>query len=115
MNQLFGQSGLVDPVQAGDAELASIPVPTRPLPTEGTEQAFFHIDIKRSLQLHSKLALTVALGFVALAIVYVLVQVFVFKSWPMYLAESVLCAAHARKSPAERGRPAAVALRYQYL
>ena len=90
LNSLLGQSGLVDPVQAGDAEFASSPVPTRPLPTEGTEQAFFHIDIKRSLQLHWKLAWTVALGFVALAMVYVLVQVFVSKSWPMYLAESVL-------------------------
>jgi len=90
MNQLFGQSGQVGPVHAGDADLASSSGPTRPLPTEGTEQAFFNIDIKRSLQLHWRLARTVALGFVALAMVYLLVQVFVFKSWPTYMAESVV-------------------------
>jgi len=90
MNQLFGQPGHADPANAGDAELASSPGPARSLPTEGTEQAFFHLDIKRSLQLHWKLARTVALGFVALAMVYVLVQVFVFKSWPTYMAESIV-------------------------
>jgi uncharacterized protein involved in exopolysaccharide biosynthesis len=106
-NHLLGQSGSLDPVHDGDAEFASIPVQTRPLPTEGTEQAFFYMDIKRSLQLHWRLAGTIALGFVALSMVYVLVQVFVFKSWPMYRAESILYVqpTPAKVLPSEGGQP----------
>jgi uncharacterized protein involved in exopolysaccharide biosynthesis len=59
-------------------------------PQPNAEQAFFQLDIRRSLALHWQLARAVALGFVALAVVYFLAQVFVLKSWPTYMAESIV-------------------------
>ncbi len=54
------------------------------------EQAFFNLDIKRSLQLHWRLARAVAVACVALAAVYFLVQAFWLKSWPAYMAVSTV-------------------------
>jgi hypothetical protein len=71
------------------------------------DQALFSLDIKRSLQLHWKLARAVALGFVALAILYVLAQVFWFKSWPTYVAVSTVYIqpTPSKVLPSEGGAP----------
>jgi succinoglycan biosynthesis transport protein ExoP len=88
MNQLFGQS--TDAVRDGDGDLAPSSVGVRPLPVGGAEQAFFHLDVKRSLQLNWRLALKIAIGGAVLALAYFLVHAFVFKTWPVYEAESLV-------------------------
>jgi uncharacterized protein involved in exopolysaccharide biosynthesis len=74
----------------GDAEFAAPAAGPRSLPVAGTEQAFFRLEAKRSLQLHWRLARTVALAGAALAVCYLLAQVFWFKSWPTYRSESIV-------------------------
>jgi len=86
MNQLFGQPP--DVSHSGDGDLGPASVPVRPLPVGGAEQAFFHLDIKRSLQLHWRLARNVAIAGAVLALAYFLVQTLVLRSWPAYEAES---------------------------
>jgi len=86
MKQLLGQSAARDPDRSG--ELA--PASARASSSAGPEQAFFHIDLRRSVQMHWRLARAVAIGGAALAVLYVLVQVFVFKSWPVYQANSIV-------------------------
>jgi succinoglycan biosynthesis transport protein ExoP len=86
MNQLFGH-----PTDArAEVDLGSPAAPPRPLPVGGAEQAFFHLDIKRSLQLHWRLARKFAIGGVVLAILYFLSQAFLFKTWPVYEADSMV-------------------------
>jgi len=105
MNQMFRQSALGDPDRSGDADLASSSTGVRPLSAPTPEQAFFHVDIKRSLQLHWRLARAVAMGFVVLAMLYIFYQVFVRKSWPTYLSESIVYVqpTPAKVLPAEPG------------
>ena len=107
MNQLSGQPAPLGPVRSGDAGIASPSIGVRPSPAVTAEQAFFHVDIKRSLQLHWRLARTVALGFVALAVLYLLVQVFVRKSWPSYVSESIVYVqpTPSKVLPAQGGLP----------
>jgi len=52
------------------------------LPSAGSEQPFFRLNLLRSLQLHCKLALGIALSGVALAAAYVAMV------WPVYIAQS---------------------------
>jgi uncharacterized protein involved in exopolysaccharide biosynthesis len=90
MSQLFGPISPADADRGGDTEL----VPStgmRALPAPPIdEQAFFNLDIKRSLQLHWRLARAVAIAFVALAVMYFLAQAFWLKSWPAYKSESMV-------------------------
>jgi capsular polysaccharide biosynthesis protein len=88
MNQLFGQSA--DSVRSSEGDLGPSSVSVRPLPVGGAEQVFFHIDIKRSLQLHWRLARNVAIAGAVLGILYFLSQALVFKTWPSYEADSVV-------------------------
>jgi capsular polysaccharide biosynthesis protein len=88
MNQMFGQSA--DPVRSSEVDLGPSSVNARPLPVGGAEQAFFHLDIKRSLYLHWRLARNVAIAGVVLGVLYFLSQALVFKSWPSYQAESLV-------------------------
>jgi len=90
MNQLLGRPGGLDAGRYSDNDLASPPGGGRPLPGHGPEQAFFHVDFRRSLEQHARLARLIALGGVALAVFYVLAQVFWLKSWPAYQAESTV-------------------------
>jgi capsular polysaccharide biosynthesis protein len=85
MNQLLGQSAPADPDRSG--ELA--PSSTR-ASSGGQEQAFFHLDLRRSLELHWRLARAVFMGGAVLAVLYLLAQVFVFKSWPTYQSNSIV-------------------------
>jgi uncharacterized protein involved in exopolysaccharide biosynthesis len=90
MSQIFGQLPAVNPDRDRDTDLAgSSGVRGLPAPPNA-EQAFFNLDIKRSLQLHWRLARTVAIAFVALAAVYFLAQAFWLKSWPAYMAVSTV-------------------------
>lgn len=89
MNQLRGYSMTKGSAERdGDGERAASSA--RAVPVAGTEQAFFRLDLRRALQLHWRLARTVALWFAALAVVYLLAEVFWFKSWPAYRSVSVV-------------------------
>jgi polysaccharide biosynthesis transport protein len=91
MNQLRGYSMTKGSLSADrDGEFAASSAAARAVPVAGTEQAFFRLDLKRALQLHWRLARTVALWFAALAVVYLLVEVFWFQSWPAYRSLSVV-------------------------
>ncbi len=86
MKQVLGQSATPDPDRNGELALSATRAPS----PAGPEQAFFHLDVRRSLELHWRLARAVAMGGAVLAILYVLAQVFVFKSWPVYQANSIV-------------------------
>jgi Mrp family chromosome partitioning ATPase len=88
MRHVLGQSAGSDAVRSGDAELAiSSGRSTAP---PGSEQAFFQLNVKRSLGMHWELARKVAIAGAVVAAAYLLVQIFVLKSFPAYLAESVV-------------------------
>ena len=84
MSQLFGQSAPMESLHPGEAALGPPSAAMRPIPAANAEQAFFRLDVLRSLQLHRRLALGIALAGLALAVVYF------FGMWPVYLAESVV-------------------------
>jgi len=88
MNQLFGQSA--DPVRPDQDDSGLSAGSGRPLPVGDSEQAFFHLNVKRSLQLHRRLAWSVAIAGFVLGAIYFLSQALVFKSWPSYQAESLV-------------------------
>ena len=89
MSQLFGQLTPADPDGGGNSGLVpSTGLRALPAPPSA-EQAFFNLDIKRSLQLHWRLARTVAIACVVLAVVYFLVEAFWLKSWPAYMASAM--------------------------
>jgi hypothetical protein len=96
MNQLFRPSKAQDTPRRRatdrdeDAAFGPSQAAVRSVPGNGSEQAFFRLDVRRSLQLHWRLARTVALGFVALGVLYLLAQVFWLKTWPMYMAQSTV-------------------------
>jgi len=88
MRNVLGQSAAADAVRAGDKERAASS--SRSTPPPGSEQAFMQLNVKRSLSMHWRLARKVALGGAVLAAMYLLVQIFVLKSFPAYLAESIV-------------------------
>ena len=90
MSRLVSQPNSLDSARAPDSELAPALQGIGTGPAASAEQAFFELDVKRSLHQHWRLARTVALGFAALAVAYVLMQVFVRKSWPTYKADSIV-------------------------
>jgi succinoglycan biosynthesis transport protein ExoP len=106
MTQLFGRTAPAAPDHSGNIDLAPSSAGVRVLGS-GPEQAFFRLDVKRSLQLHWKLARAVAIGFTALAVVYFLVQALLLKAWPAYLAESTVYVqpTPAKVLPSEGGPP----------
>jgi len=84
VNRLSGQFAPKDANRPGQGALVSASTAARPLPGGTTEQALFRVDLRRSLQLHRRLALLVALTGIALAVVYF------FRLWPIYIAESLV-------------------------
>jgi succinoglycan biosynthesis transport protein ExoP len=88
MNQLFGQPA--DPMRSSDPDLGLAPPPARPLPVGGAEQAFFHLDIRRSLELNWRLALKIASAGVIFAVLYFLAQALWLKTWPSYESSSLV-------------------------
>lgn len=89
MSQLFGHSSPLEQVRPGDGELAADAAP-RPFPASNPEKALFRMDIRRSLELHRRLAITVAVVGIALTISYF------FRSWPVYEAN---CLVYVSPSP----------------
>lgn len=87
MNQFPGPPAAIHSA-SGELAPASTLQASAPPPT--AEQAFFHIDFRRSLHQHWRLARNVALAFAVLAIAYVLYQVFWLRSWPSYVAQSIV-------------------------
>jgi len=81
MSRFFSQPALDSPPPTDGASGAH---PVRNPAAGGAEQAFFRLDVIRSLQLHRTLAIGVALLFVALAVAYV------FRVWPVYIAQSLV-------------------------
>jgi uncharacterized protein involved in exopolysaccharide biosynthesis len=70
-----------------------------PLPASNPEQALFRVDLRRSLQMHWRLALVVALGGVALAVCYFL------RLWPVYIAESLVYVQPSTPKVLDQGGP----------
>ena len=88
MKQVLGQSTATGAARSGYAGLA--PSSARSTPAGNSVQAFFQLNVRRSLQMHWGLARTVAFAVAVLAVVYLLAQIIVLKSWPVYLAESIV-------------------------
>jgi uncharacterized protein involved in exopolysaccharide biosynthesis/Mrp family chromosome partitioning ATPase len=84
MSQLPGNPISMEQLPAGDARLGASSGTLRPIPAGNAEQALFRLDLRRSLQLHGRLALAIALAALALAAIYV------WRGVPIYTAESVL-------------------------
>jgi uncharacterized protein involved in exopolysaccharide biosynthesis len=74
----------MEQLRAGDGRLGASSGALRPIPAGNAEQALFRLDLGRSLQLHGRLALGIALAALALAAIYV------WNGVPIYTAESVL-------------------------
>jgi uncharacterized protein involved in exopolysaccharide biosynthesis len=92
MNTIFGQPtpGNSNDPKLGDDEIPLASSGERGVPASGTEQAFFRLDLKRSLQLHWRLTRAIVIAFLVLAVAYFMVQVLAFKAWPAYMAQSVV-------------------------
>jgi hypothetical protein len=86
----------------------------RPLPVGGSEQAFFHLDMKRSLQLHWRLARALP-SRLLLGVLYFLARRSVFKSWPRTGGERGVCSADAGEGSALTRAGAALAVRQQHV
>jgi len=90
MSQLPGNSISMDQLRTGGM---------RPTPAGHPEEAFFRLNLRRSLQLHGRLAIAIALAALALAAIYV------WRSLPIYTAESVLFIQPQSGDVVERGVP----------
>ena len=82
MNLQRSQSVTLQQARSEDSAPGAPPPMDNPLPSAASEQPFFRLNLLRSLQLHRKLALGIALGGVALAAAYVAMV------WPVYTAQS---------------------------
>jgi polysaccharide biosynthesis transport protein len=108
MSQLFGPSNPTLDDDDNDRDFVPASLGMRDLPAPpSAEEAFFQLDINRSLDQHGRLARTVAIGFAALAVLYLLAQVFVLKTWPTYIADSIVYVqpTPAKVLPSEGGAP----------
>src|ERR1700677_3245980 len=89
MSQLIEQFVATD--RASEDDMASPPLGMRALPAPArSERGGVNRGVRRSLELHWRLALAVAIGFAVLTVSYFLVEAFVLKAWPAYRAESIV-------------------------
>ena len=86
----------VEPPVAANARAAQSPKAAN-LKAASSEQAFFRLDVMRSLQLHRRLALTIAAVGLALGIVYY------FSMAPVYLAQCLVYVQPAPPSVIQQG------------
>jgi succinoglycan biosynthesis transport protein ExoP len=89
VSRFFGQSASPDTLRPGEnasapQSAASSPADTQPMHSASAEQALFSIDLKRSLQLHHRLAIGIALAGMVLAGMYFI------RVWPVYTAQSLV-------------------------
>ena len=84
MSQLSAPSASLDTLHSGDGPLGPPPAAAQLPHAVNPGQALFQLNIRRSLQLHRRLAWAVALMGIALSILYF------FRLWPQYLAKSLI-------------------------
>jgi len=93
MIQFFGQLVAPDAVAPDGAAEGAVAPPVgmraMPAPARGEQQGRDR-GLRRRLELRWRLALAIAVGFAALAVVYFLAEAYVLKAWPTYGAESVV-------------------------
>jgi Mrp family chromosome partitioning ATPase len=88
MIQLFGQSG-TSVADGGDGPAPSVGVRAFATPANA-DRAWFHLDLRRSLGMHWRLAWAIALTGGALAVLYFMGEAMVPKPWPAYKSESIV-------------------------
>jgi len=86
MNPMPGHSVSIsmEPLRAGDSSIGSPSASMRPIPPGNNEQAFFRLDLLRSVQLHRRLALGCAVAGLVLGLAYYILM------WKVYLAQAVV-------------------------
>jgi len=85
MRVLSGQPKPQYQVRAGDGPNGSQAAARRSVqPSANHEQALFRLDVRRSLQMHRRLALTIAILGIAAAALYL------FTLWPVYTAQALV-------------------------
>jgi hypothetical protein len=82
MNLQRGQFVATPQLRGGEGIAATPPAMGSPLASGGEERPLLRLNLLRALQLHRKLAVGIALAFLALAVGYAV------KSWPVYTAQS---------------------------
>lgn len=90
------------PGRSGDGDHGPSSAPACALPAAGDRQTFFHVDIRRSLQYHGRLARAIATSGAVLAVGYFLSQAFLLNTWPTYVAESIV---HVQPKPSNHMKP----------
>jgi uncharacterized protein involved in exopolysaccharide biosynthesis len=84
MIHLSGSSDSADRLRVGDSALGPPGSAVRSTVPGNAEQAVFRFDLVRSLQMHRRLAWSIALGGLVLGLLYY------FFTWQVYLAQSVV-------------------------
>jgi hypothetical protein len=88
MIQLFGQSATsITPLEDGATPLPGGRAFATPA---NADRALFHLDLRRSLAMHGRLAGVVAIAIAALATLYFMDAAMVLKPWQMYKSESIV-------------------------
>ena len=77
-------SAPLDPLETGESPVPATPVGLRSISSGAPPDMFFHLDLKRSLQMHRKLFACILMAGMAAAAAYF------FKSWPVYISESIV-------------------------
>ncbi len=84
MNTHRDLSPPLDPLETGDASARATTVGMRPMASGAQPDMFFHLDLKRGVQMHRNLFLGILLiGIVAAAGYF-------FTAWPVYISESIV-------------------------
>jgi uncharacterized protein involved in exopolysaccharide biosynthesis/Mrp family chromosome partitioning ATPase len=84
MSSLSGPSTSLEQANPGSAPQGPPPGTVRPIPAGNAEQAFFHLDLRRSVQLHRRMVIAFALAGLILGVAYFLLM------WRVYLAQAVI-------------------------
>lgn len=100
MSRMLGQSASLQSQHANADAYGASTGAVRPLAAGNPEQALFRLDLLRSLQLHWRLALVVAVAGMALAVGYFL------RLWPVYIAESLVYVQPSSPKVMDQGGPA---------
>ena len=77
-------SAPLDPLETGEAPAPATPVGMRSISSGAPPDMFFHLDLKRSLEMHRKLFLCILGVGIAAAVGYF------FTGWPVYISESIV-------------------------
>lgn len=100
MNLLQDQSAAQSQMNSGEGTIGPAFAAQRPMTAGIDEQALFHVDLMRSLQLHRRLAVGVALAGLVVAAGYLL------SLWPIYTAQSLLYVQPAPQKVMDQGNSA---------